>query len=388
MRIHIVLPRATIFDNDNIFYPKASEMLISFSEKGYNLILISHEVAKHKELQDKIKVATGLDVSFHTRGEVRKAFGKEESKRLLKTTVVIGSSDDDLHLAANFKLLLINPGWSYIKEEKPIKYGLTIDNPEMILQMVDIIANQQHWFFYLPIDEKTDLYALTSANNNSATEEEGIIIDGFRNLLKNGNRHNYFEALFFHFISGIMKSDDLRKIDIWGIMPSSSTTLNPDVLEIKERCRYLTGKRSTEPLFIRHTQVQKSHRTPYDERMCIGASKHLGSININPYYRTKLHGKTVCILDDYVTNGASFEALRNLLLKAGVAKIIFVAIGRFKRGAMGIYQKEDYTISGDIFSPNYTYELTSRDPYFGDSAKYDSESKGEVKNIYDILNNK
>lgn len=108
--------------------------------------MVSHTVAKHQELQEKIKVATGLDVSFHTRRKIRDIFNKEKAKPLLKTTMVIGSSDDDLHLAANFKLLLINPGWSYIKDEKPIKYGLTIINPEKIVQMVDIIANQQHWF--------------------------------------------------------------------------------------------------------------------------------------------------------------------------------------------------------------------------------------------------
>ena len=188
MKIHIVLPRATLFDINDILYPGAKEMLLSFNEKGYELILVSHTVAKHQELQEKIKVATGLDVSFHTRRKIRDIFNKEKAKPLLKTTMVIGSSDDDLHLAANFKLLLINPGWSYIKDEKPIKYGLTIINPEKIVQMVDIIANQQHWFFNLAIDEKTDLYALTSANNNSASGEESVIIDGFRDFLKNGNR--------------------------------------------------------------------------------------------------------------------------------------------------------------------------------------------------------
>ena len=386
MKIHIVLPRATLFDNNGILYPNAKEMLLSFNEKGYELILISHTVAKHQELKEKVKVATGLDVSFHTRGKIREIFNKETAKPLLKTTVVIGSSNDDLYLATNFKLLLINPGWSYIKDEKPIKYGLTINNPEKIVQMVDIIANQQHWFFNLAIDEKTDLYALTSANNNSASEEEGVIIDGFRAFLKKGIRDTYYEALFFHFISGVMKSDDLRKIDIWGIMPSSGSTLNEDMLEIKERCRYLTGKRVREPLFIRHTVVPKSHYTSHDERMRIGSSKHLDSININPYYRGKLSGKTVCILDDYVTNGQSFEALRNLLLKAGVARVIFVAIGRFRRGSEGVYQKEDYQILGDVFSSNYTYELISKDPYFGMRAKYDLASKHEVENIHGILN--
>jgi len=385
MKVHIVLPRATIFDNDDNLYMGVKDMLVSFYDKGYTLILVSHSVSKHKEMQEKVKLVTGLDVNIFTRYDIRAAFNKKEAKPLLKTTIVIGSSDDDLHLAANFKLLLINPGWSFIKDEKPIKYGLTIDSPNKAVQMLNIIDNQQKWFFKLSIDEKTDLYALTSANNNSATLEEGVIIDGFREFLKNGDRH-YYEALFFHFISGVMKNDDLREIDIWGIMPSSGSILNSDMIEIKERSRYLTGKKLVEPLFIRHTPVQKSHYTSFDERMRIGSGKHLNSININPFYKSKLRGKTICILDDYVTNGTSFEALRNLLLKAGVEKIIFVAIGRFKKGSYGIYQKEDYELSGDIFSPNYTFQLISKDSSYGRHAEYDSEAKSEVENIYEILN--
>ena len=56
MKIHIVLPRATLFDNNGILYPNAKEMLLSFNEKGYELILISHTVAKHQELKEKVKI--------------------------------------------------------------------------------------------------------------------------------------------------------------------------------------------------------------------------------------------------------------------------------------------------------------------------------------------
>lgn len=387
MNINIVLPRATIFDKDNNLYLDVKDMLLSFYKRGYNMILMSHDTSKHKKLREKIKIETGLDISVFSRSQVREGFSKEEAISHLKTTIVLGSSNEDLYLAATYKLLLINPGWSVVQEEKPLKYGLTINEPNKIVQMLDIIKNQQHWFFKLTIDEKTDLYALTSANNNSATQDESKVIDGFRDFLKKGNR-NYYEALFFYFISSVMQSDDLRKIDIWGIMPSSGSSLNPDMFEIKERARYLTARRAKEPLFIRHTPVQKSHYTSSDERMRIGASKHLDSIHINPDYKSKLRGKTICILDDYVTYGSSFEALRNLLLKAGAEKVIFVAIGRFKKGYNGIYQKENYEISGDIFSPMYEYQLITKEQSYGINAIYDVKAKTEVENIYNILNNK
>lgn len=303
---------------------------------------------------------------------------------MIKTTIIIGSSDDDLHIAANNKLLLINPQWSYICEEKPLKYGFSLGTPYILIRMLKIIENQNKWYYELKLDEKSTVYALTSANNNIASETESVMIDRFRSLLKSGDR-TFFEALFFHLISGIMKSDALRKITIWGIMPSSGITLNKDMLEIKERCRYLTNGRNQKPLLLRHTPVEKSRHTNPRDRLNIGAKKHLESIQINPEYRGKIVGKTVCILDDYVTNGCSFEAVRNLLMAAGAEKVYFVALGRFRKGALGVYQKEEYYIEGNIYGNNYLSTRTSIDSEFGRNGNYNHEAREEVENIYEIL---
>lgn len=387
MNVHIILSSATIFDQDDSIYDGIVEMLKEFKKRKYDLHFISHQRGKHKSFESCILKESGLKVKFQTRTDIRAVLKKPENKERLKTVIVVGGSDDDLHLATNFKLLLIKPEWSYIKEPKAIKYGFSLGTPEKVAKMIDIIKNQQSWFFELDIDSNCKLYALTSANNNSATGDEEAIIDSFRQILKKGHKKN-FEALFFHFIASVMKSDELREIDIWSIMPSSGIALNSDMLEIKERCRYLNGRHKDNvksPLFIRHSPTRKSHQTSSDERLRTGAKKHLSTINLNPQYEKSLKGKVVCVLDDYITNGTSFEALRNMLIKAGVKKVIFVAVGRFKKGEFGIYQKEDYQIDGDVFTSNYSFELLQRDPNFGVNGKYDARAKEEVGNIYSIL---
>ncbi|MBC1753411.1 phosphoribosyltransferase [Listeria seeligeri] len=384
MNMHIILPRATIFDQDDSIYDGVLEMLEEFEKREYDVIFVSHQRNKHELFESSIHEKSGLDVKFRTRNDLRTILKDPDNKECLKTVIVVGSSDNDLHLATNFKLLLINPEWSHIKESKPIEYGFSLKSPEKVTKMINIIKNQQSWFFELEIDSNCKLYALTSANNNSAIGDEEAIINEFRKILKEGSNKN-FEALFFHFIASVMKSDELREIDLWSIMPSSGTTLNEDMLEIKERCRYLNGRKKKSPLFIRHKRTRKSHETSTEERLRIGAKKHLETINLNPEYKKFIKGKVVCVIDDYITNGASFEALRNILIKAGAKKVIFVAIGRYKKGTFGVYQKEDYRIDGDVFSTDYSFELIDRNPNFGENGKYDTKAKEEVGEIYNIL---
>lgn len=380
-KLHVVLPSGTIFKEDGSFY-EGIESFLKTTE--YELIFTSHDRYKCRRYKKKLEEVLGREVIFPTRQKVKEVFKKTENLPLLRTTIVVGSIDYDLFLATQFKLLFIQPQWTEKKEDKASYYGFHVKSIDDLDKYIKILDNQTEFYYKLKIDEKATLYALTSANTYGVDLDESQMIDKFRSVLKEGNRSE-FEALFLHLISSVMKDEDLRKIDIWGVMPSSDCELNSDMVEIKERCRYLTAKRMKEAIFIRHTGVNKSHFTSPDERLRIGASKHLESIMINPYYRTRLKGKTVCILDDYITNGISFEALRNLLIAAGVEKIYFFAFGRFKKGPLGVYQKEDYRIEGDIFSDTYRFQLESRDSNFGDNGILNDKAKIEVRNIKKIL---
>lgn len=383
-KLHLIFASGTIFQNNGELHEGAEEFLKKCIKNGYECVFMTHDTNKGAVYSGKLTELLGKKITFYNRKIIRPVFSKPENISRLKTTIVIGANDNDLFLATTYKLLYLYPVWDSKEQEKAIKYGFHIDNFNKLFECIKIIENQTKFYYTLEIDEKTTLYALTSANDNIATQNESQMIAKFKKVLKEGDRTD-FQALFFHMISSIMKSDNLRKIDIWGIMPSSSTRLNDDMLEIKDRCRYLTNRRMKKDVFIRHTAVTKSHQTSYEIRRNVGAKKHLDSIMINPELKGRLKGKTVCILDDYVTNGISFEALRNLLLNEGVEKIYFFAFGRFKRGQMGIYQKEDYIISGDAYTKNYTYELVSVDKNFGDHGVYDHSAREEVDNIKNIL---
>ena len=99
---------------------------------------------------------------------------------------------------------------------------------------------------------------------------------------------------------------------------------------------------------------------------------------MNDKYTGKLKGRVVCVFDDYLTNGNTFEALRNLLIKCGVKKIIFVSIGKFKRRNESEYVQKSFCIKGDVYSGRYTAE-------FNTDAKHDVEFDDDARRSLENL---
>jgi len=368
----IVFPTATLKNKDNVIYDGVRELLHQFNNDGDKIIIMSHERSKITDLINEFDF-----VEFCYRRQVRELIKEDNSG----TYIIVGSNDDDLRIAASTKSVLLTPEWSDVQDKLPLQYGLVIPSPEALYKVIQIIKNQKVWFYELDIDDSAKVYTLTSANTKGdITTSEKEIVEGFRSLLKFGNKR-YFKVLQLHFLASIIHNPIFKEVDIWSIMPSSGTEINEDLWALKERARILMGKRLSDPLFLRHTGIRKSHSfTNNDDRLY--CSRQFPSININPEYQKKLKGKVICIIDDYLTNGTSFETLRNLLMAAGVKKVIFVSLGRFKRGWGIEYYKQDYALTGSVFTPNYSFRLIKEEDIAG---TYNTQAREEIKNLYKII---
>lgn len=280
------------------------------------------------------------------------------------------------------------------KEEKPKKYGIKVDSPEQLYQFIKTINNQNTWYSQLEIDEKTSMISLADARTfdkfiNSTKEKE--VLNKFKDILKHGSR-NYYEMFLYHFLSSISNSYEMfYDINIWGCFPSSSGELyKNEMFYFKEKVRELMGGQPlrSEPykkhpnILVRHTPTTKSHeeKNP-NNRIREGAKKHFDSMCLHPSYKGKIKNKNICIFDDYLTHGNSFEAARNLLRAEGANRIIFVSLGRFTRP----YQYQEYSFSGDIYSKKYSYELINKKELSNEFI-IDYKSKSEVENLYNIFN--
>ncbi|WP_055068968.1 phosphoribosyltransferase [Clostridium massiliamazoniense] len=323
-------------------------------KNGNKIVFTSREASKKAELNE---IEFNSNVFFIQRDTLVNMI-----KEVFKTKddyyfIVIGTKDHDLYLASTNKLFFVYPNWCKEPQEKAQKYGFKVTNIRGLKLLVDIIENQQSWYFKLELDEKTTVLGLTNAGTYGRhSQEELEMIRAFRAILKDGEK-NLYKVLLVHFLAAISSNNEFREIKDWGIMPSSGTELNKDMLDFKEKARILMYGKKEAPIFLRHTKTFKSHDPQNKDKDRIPCDRHFETIQINPAYKGKLKNRVVCIFDDYTTNGTTFETARNLLLKENVKKVFFVSLGKFGNG----YYQQDYKITGNTTEKNgYKYELLNR----------------------------
>ena len=160
-------------------------------------------------------------------------------------------------------------------------------------------------------------------------------------------------------LTAIAHDPEFREVQDWAVAPSSSTEPNKVMENLKEHVRYMMNGRKPQPIFIRHTATRKSRFDGRQARQHVNyCLKHFRTILVNKTYQGKLEGRVVCVFDDFLTNGNTFEAMRNLLVACKVKKIIFLSIGKFERSGENSYTKKSFNIQGDVHSENYTATFT------------------------------
>jgi hypothetical protein len=148
-------------------------------------------------------------------------------------------------------------------------------------------------------------------------------------------------------MAGINNAENL----LWGVYPSSnSDNLDDEVLsDFTHRLRTTVSRvhysKRGAPLFIRHTPSVKRSKGGGGDRT--DPSGQILTIHLNPFYRGKLKGKNVVVVDDCTTYGVSFGVAAAFLLSAGAASVTGIALGKFGN------QLRQYKISikTDPFAP-------------------------------------
>lgn len=385
----IIISTDTVFDLIDTETELLKELLKDFNDNGNKVCFVSNDGTKRNEM----KVLFPFSLVF-SRRNIRRILNRNTDKQ--NYFMVLGNRNVDFILATNFKLLYLLPMWTQEKEDKCLKYGIRIDSLKILKQYINAINNQNNWFYKYNLDDKTKVFSLTSGQSKfphgpssmPIEQEEKELIDGFRSLLKDGNI-TYYQVLFAHFMAAISNDSTFREINYWGIFPSSGLQLNEHMFEFKERARYCMGGHQpkaviTGPykdnLLVRHTAIRKSHYISSSERERQGCKRHFESIHLNPAYKGKLRDKNVCIFDDYLTYGNSFETARNLLRHEDVNEIIFVSLGKFNKP----YLYQDYKLDGDVYNQVYLHDLLDKQNIT--SGEIDDQARKEVINLHEIFN--
>ncbi|MGL5718082.1 MAG: phosphoribosyltransferase [Paraclostridium sp.] len=370
---------------DEPFFTQSLNFITDMVNLGNPVILYSRD-------EDRLK-AFNFDNQKHvilaTRAKVKEFVAKKKNEYF----VVIGRKDKDFELAVNNKLLFIVPNWLGYVEDKANTYGINVSTYNQMKLFIETINNQNTWYSKFKLDEDTYYFSLSDAKSkvNAKSKEEREIIDIFNRILKKGIV-SYYEIYKYHFLSCISNNNELfSDINHWSIFPSSTGRLdNNEMFKFKEQVRYIMKGQPLRKaeykqypnLLLRHTPTTKSHFDTYQNRIEIGAARHFGTVCLNPAYKGKLRGSNVCIFDDYLTHGNSFECARNLLKKEGVNKIIFVTLGTFRYN----YQVQNYQFTGDVYSKNYNFNLLNRSVVYSSNFIINNDAKQEVENLHSIFN--
>ncbi|XP_028390771.1 uncharacterized protein LOC114515663 isoform X2 [Dendronephthya gigantea] len=358
------------------------ESIADSLKENFQLCYISHQF-KYEEQE---ALPERIRENFKKRDDELPPFIRDSSNSG-STVIIIGAVNEDLYLAAHTKSFLIGASWVEL-EDKVITYGIPAPTPNAAKVILEIIANQSEWYYtceFIVSDVPTKVVALCSANTYGPPSNEKEIAKKFQAVLKDGDKNAATKkALLCYLMAAIAHDNDFREVQDWAIAPSSSTDVNETMVELKEHLRYMMYGRKKDPIFVRHEETTKSRYDKYGERVRDDyCQKHFRSIKVHQSYKTKLKGRVVCVIDDYLTHGNTFEALRNLLIKCEVKKIIFVAIGKFLRSDEGNYITKSFSIEGDVFTSDYQatfQEKKSHQRWINLSAKRSQQELNKLAN--------
>lgn len=166
---------------------------------------------------------------------------------------------------------------------------------------------------------------------------------------------------------------------MWGVYPASASQNNDaDTLcDLTHRLRTTVSRvhfaERGRPLFVRHTPSVKRSTSTSNRT---DPSNQVETIQLNPYYRNKIRGRNVFVVDDCTTYGVSFGVAAAFLRKAGAITITGVALGKFGNQ----FHHFDISIKTSPFAPvtrgNYT--VRSAEAHSGST---DDVAQATLRNI-------
>ncbi len=363
MRTLILISSGVVWNSSaKKFYPGILDALHTIRKNGHGVFLVSNH-AKPQWLTDEYKFITFQPCRSRQDGQIVQGLITANDKVKLQHSevVIFGCTDEDMQMAANSQTLLIRCEWTDLGENIK-KYGVPWEQAATLPELVDFLENKQPWYFK---SESTflDVMALTDAGTKFENNlDVKRLVIRLQACLKDG-RPELRNGFILHLLSSIYATEIFGGAHIWGIYPSSDSKNNGSEI-MAGFCglaRAMYKKKMKEPLLLRHKVSAKRHIVGGDRN---DPRSQIETVHLNPYYKGKLKGKTVVVLDDYLNRGVSFGVSAALLKAAGAAKVVGVAMGKFGNGAL----RYDINIDDDPFAPVTNYEESQRTAMTGNAA--------------------
>lgn len=244
-----------------------------------------------------------------------------------REVIYVGNTDSDMRTAQNGNILFVNVVWH--GEGSP--YGFQFESPLDVARFVDCLCvGLTSWFWKIE-DDPLRVYALAPFSTLSS---QYLQAHAYSASARATSKDGAGDAAFWGrllaarvYFSGLV--DEISYITAYpGHAPDSKPTVIAEALNIfgqSLRARYIPD------LLLRHSKATKS-QTARAAGGSVGVDNQLSTIMLNPKPLKGLGGdpyksfpvrkhKTVLLVDDFCTEGNSFEAGRAFVEATG-AKVI------------------------------------------------------------------
>ena len=313
-----------VINSDLLSDPQRIAAVRAATLKGAGVLVLSRNGAKRAEAISNCTKA-GIEARM-LEGLMRSSDVVKARIARCERCIVVGLVDNDLFSSKHSLVPLL---W-FLEETKTsskvIKYGLGVSSARFA-DAVDIFANAKSLFRTVDfVADNIPITVMAAARANykyNVPEPEAEALKKAEDILKRRLLDDGVVKVLQMYLVAVTRNNKLLEdVEDWGIFPSSAKG-QPDpeapLSKLMDALRYASNhsRKRRVPLFTRTETVSKSHygggapRTP---------GKHLDSIVVSSDYGS-LKGRTVAVIDDYWTTGASFEAARALLTAQEVKKV-------------------------------------------------------------------
>lgn len=282
--------------------------------------------------------------------------------------VILGVVKEDAFLAFNHKIPLFKAKDYCLDlgieiDSKVDTYGIELSSTDDLIHYMNIISENISPYLQHNFSDEYIMISLFNANTKGYQTREDIEYkEEIQRILKENysvkiDKTKMLNLFNFLLLSEYFNNPILKEVKYWGTFPSSDKSNdNTTISYIKEVIRkVINTNRSNKEILIRTESILKKHHSSTRVRNENKCQSDFDSMKINDYYKGKLQGATVCIIDDYTTYGFSAEAAKNLLLQEGVKKLIVITLGKFGYD----YNEVNYNLIGNLYEDGYSSQFIS-----------------------------
>lgn len=243
----------------------------------------------------------------------------------------VGDSRYDMITASHSRVVYAHALWANSNHA----YGLPAPAPGWVAAVVLHIFRKQHpwaWQYTYQNDQGARLRLMALVDGNGAGDH-GLKQDLITLLKDYGHPSmgllSLREFVVLHLLASIVTERLYEETDVWTSYPSRDGVRRNRLAQALDLTAKLFRDAYLPDLLERHTPAQHSRAAFHAGGIAGAIDNQLTTTRVHPRHAGQLDGKTVLLLDDFLTRGCTTGVGHLALRGAGATDVVIVAVGKY-----------------------------------------------------------